>query len=277
MRSVVSLYVLGLMFVFQFIAGCEVESGSESERESGEGERGIERGVLSEEEVLEKAKRFIESFLKINATENYTLTYEKAHLDTDTLVDYVFLVNREEFALKKIEEEGKESFFEYLGRTGLYNYVFVYIAGEDKFLDTPPVGSAVEHTLTFSKGHLTAPSREDFWVDYRIRNSMHRNYYTVMNNKLYLTFNCPIFDDIGEEQPKAYAIEHKESEVRIAKDIYMYHAELENYDPSTIEDVNTYTPDRIIGTDDLFVFFLFDEKERVYKTPFKRDEVGEKD
>jgi hypothetical protein len=266
------LNLILLIFIASIIGSCTSKETTEGTNEPVEKQ---ENKQQTEAEIKTKAQRYIENNLKINATETYTLTHTKAYLDQDTLVDYIFLVNREAYALAKVEAEGNQKFFEYMGRTGPHNHVFVYLAGEDMFLETPPVGSAVEHPLSLTVGYLTAPSRQDFWVDYRTRNSMHRNYYTVRNKKLYLTFNCPVFDHIGEPSPTVYDIVHKESDVRIAKDIYMYHATFANYNFDEISDINSYTPDSIIGSEDLFVFFLFDDKNLVYKTPFKREKVEE--
>ena len=45
-------------------------------------------------------KRQVESLLKIDAVEKYTLTIHEEYLDRDTLIDAVILVNREEYAKK---------------------------------------------------------------------------------------------------------------------------------------------------------------------------------
>ena len=58
----------------------------------------------------EWAKRQVETLLKINATENYTMTIHEDFLDRDTLIDAVILVNREEYA--KIQEEKLEEMSE---------------------------------------------------------------------------------------------------------------------------------------------------------------------
>ncbi|WP_101334380.1 hypothetical protein [Brumimicrobium salinarum] len=98
---------------------------------------------------------------------------------------------------------------------------------------------------------------------------MQRNYYTVRNNKIYLTFSCPVFDHIGEANPEAYAIKHKESSVRIAKDIAMYNGVIEDYSLSSIDNPNGYTPKNIISTGELYVYFIFDSSDMKYKTPMQ--------
>lgn len=219
----------------------------------------------------ERAKRAVEADLKINASEKYDIQIHKAHIDRDTLEDAVILVNRKQWAFERAEKNDNVNFSKKVGFTGPYNNVFVYIAEYDEFISTPNVGSSAEYPLDVHFEVITTPSQKDFYVEYRVRNSKHRNYYTVRNDRVYLTFNCPVFDKIGESEPEAYSIQHKESSVRLAKDIALYHAEIANYKPSEIQNVNNYSPDQIVPTDELYVFFIFDEKTMSYVTPMVND------
>jgi hypothetical protein len=220
----------------------------------------------------ERAKRAVEADLKINASEKYDLQIHKKYLDRDTLEDAVILVNRKQWAFERTEKNDNFDFAKKLGFTGPYNNVFVYLGKYDKFISTPTVGSSAEYPLEVNFEVITTPSQKDFHVDYRIRNSVHRNYYTVRNDRVFLTLNCPIFDNIGEPKPKVYSIQHRESSVRLSKDIALYEGEIPNYKPSEIENVNSYSPDEIISTDELFVFFIFDEKTMSYVTPMVNNE-----
>jgi hypothetical protein len=121
--------------------------------------------------------------------------------------------------------------------------------------------------LSFKLSNERNKNRNLFYVNYRIRNSLHRNYYSIRKNRMYLTFSCPIFDSIGEQDPRVFAIKHQESTVRISKDIAMYEGKIVGYNPSQIEDVNSYKPRQIIPTDQLYVYFIFDESSMKYKTP----------
>ncbi|MEX1191646.1 MAG: hypothetical protein WEA99_06695 [Brumimicrobium sp.] len=219
----------------------------------------------------ERAKRAVEAELDINATEEYGIEIHKKHLDRDTIEDAVILVNREKWAYIRAEKQGNMKFLKKLGYVGPYNNVFVYIGKSDKFVPTPTIGSAAKHPLDIGFKSITTPSQNDFYVNYRIRNSMHRNYYTIRGDRVYLTFNCPVFDSIGEENPVIYDIKHTESSIRLAKDIGLFKAEIPNYNPQQIEDPNSYKPDSIVGTDELFVFFIFDESKMSYVTPMTRE------
>lgn len=213
--------------------------------------------------------RHVSALLKIPPTEEFDFQVHYAFLDRDTLKDAVILVNRAAFAQEKAKKENNEDFFRYLGYSGPHNHVFVYQGQSGKILETVPVGSTVFHPLNIDFGYVSSPAHLDFWVDYRIRNGKYRNYYTVRGDKLYLTFNAPIFDEIGEPSPKAYYHKLVESPIRTALDIAVYHAEIKNYNPENIEDFNNFTPDEIVPKDELYVYFIFDEATKKYKTPMR--------
>lgn len=214
-------------------------------------------------------RRKVESNLKIDASENYDLKIIEAYLDKDTLKDALILINREEFAIKKAKKEDKEKILKSFGYTASENYIYVFRGASQKVLTTPGIGSSIYHMLEAGLGELTSPGQNDFWVDYRFRNSMFRNYYTMRGDKLFLTLNCPIFDNIGEQEPDAYFIEHREVEARISKDIAIYEGGILNYDPSKIEDTYNFTPDSIVKKDDVFVYFIFDPSRNKFVTPMK--------
>lgn len=219
---------------------------------------------LSEKEQI---IRQVESVLSIPATEDYDIQILYKHLDEDTLRDAIVLVNRKEFAFDKAKNTNTERFFGETGNTGLYNYVFLKMGGKDKLISTNPVGSNANFPLSVHFLELTSKAHTDFYVEYRVRNSLYRNYYTVRKNKLFLTFSCPEYDKIGEEEPLVYDIQHPTSSVRIAKDIALYKGQIVGYNPSEIEDVNAYTPKEIKSNGELFVYFVFNERTMKYVTP----------
>ncbi len=212
-------------------------------------------------------RRQVEVMLKINATENYTLTIHREYLDRDTLIDAVILLNREEFAKKKAAEDGDTSFEELVGYTGPYNHVFTYINGSKKLHQAPPVGSSASHPLTVKFETISNPSQKDFYVEYRVKSSVNRNYYTLINGKVVLTFSCPLYDFMTPETPTIYSIQHVESDVRISKDIALYYGQIQNYNPAEIDDFMNYYPQNVTTTEELFVYFIYDKKRMKYVTP----------
>jgi hypothetical protein len=231
-----------------------------------------EKNPLEVQDINEWIARQVESKLKINATENYTLSIHKEYLDRDTLIDAVILVNREEYAKKKAAEDGDTSFEELVGYTGPYNYVFTHINGSEKLHQAPPVGSSATHPLTVQFETISNPSQKDFYVEYRVKSSINRNYYTINNGRVVLTFSCPLYDFMDPQNPTVYSIKHIESEVRISKDIALYKGKITNYDPKNISDFMTYYPAEVLPTDDLYVYFIYDKKRMKYVTPMTPEE-----
>jgi hypothetical protein len=220
-------------------------------------------------------RRKVEAELGISAVEKYDLQIHLAHLDKDTITDAVILINRKQFALDKAQKESKEKFLENTGYTARENYVYVFKGGSGKILSTPPVGSSIFHPLTVEFEEISTPGQNDFWVAYRLRNSLFRNYYTMRGEKLFLTLNCPVFDEIGNKEPEAYYIEHRSVATRIAKDIVIYKGKIKDYDPSTIVDINNFTPSEIIPTDYIDVYFIFDPDRKTYVTPMAPKDQSE--
>lgn len=259
---------IGLM-ILGFL-GCTDTPVKEEEQNKQEQPKTKETPTIKTPEFEAMLKRQVSSLLKIDATEKFDIKITYEYIDRDTLLDAVILVNRKEYAFKKSSQSENKGFFEKMGHTGPYNYIFVYLGTNKELIDTHPVGSNVHFPLSVHFESVSNPSQKDFYVEYRIKNSKYRNYYTVKNNNLHLIFNCPVFDNIGDKSPIAYHIEHKESSVRIGKDIVLYHAKIKGYDSKTIEDVNAYVPSEIIPTDDIFVYFIYDEKDMKYKTPMNK-------
>lgn len=258
-----------LLFIFSifFISSACSSEEKKSDNEINTEVKGVE--TLTDEE---KTISQVESTLGISATENYDIQIEYKHIDQDTLLDALILVNRKEFGHQKAKNTETERFFESTGYTGPYNHVFVKLGGSDKLISTTPVGSNADYSLNVEFLELTSKAHKDFFVEYRIRNSLHRNYYTIRGDKIYLTFSCPVFDNIGDEKPTVYDIQHTNSDVRIAKDIAMYNGEIVDYNAEEIENINKYTPKDIVSNGDLYVFFIFDERKMKYVTPMGAQE-----
>ncbi|HLV43084.1 MAG TPA: hypothetical protein VKY37_12450 [Brumimicrobium sp.] len=260
-KRIIQIYFFISLFLF---------SACSSEKENQEIDK-EEKAVLTEEEQI---IRQVENKLGISAAEEYDIQILYKFINPDTLQDALILVNRKDHAFQRAKINNSERFFENTGYTAPHNHVFVKLGGLKNIIETTAVGSNVNYPLEAKFIELTSKAHQDFYVDYRIRNSLQRNYYTVRNNSIFKTFSCPVFDSIGADIPKVYDIQHKVSSVRIAKDIALYQGEILDYNPEEITDVNNYTPKEIIGTDNLFVYFIFDQQSMKYKTPMN-NKVGE--
>lgn len=216
--------------------------------------------------------RKIENELDISAAEKYDIQIFPEYINPDTLEDKLILVNRKQFAYKHAESTHSEHFFNETGHTGSYNYVFVKLGGDNKLLSTTSVGSNVDYPLNAEFLVLTSRAFKDFYVDYRIKNSLQRNYYTIRNKSIYLTFSCPVFDSIGSKNPVAYDIEHMVSPVRISKDIVLNKGKFIDYNPNKIKNTYDFEPKDIISTGELFAYFIFDNERMKYVTPMRPSE-----
>lgn len=252
-----------ILLGFLFFSSCNEESNTSKSVEVEEKTDDSTKLESEKEQII----RQVEGALSIPATEKYDIQIQYEFINEDTLRDAVILVNRKEFAFEKAKNTNTERFFEETGNTGLYNYVFLKLGGKDRIISTNPVGSNANYPLEVKFIELTSKAHTDFYVEYRVRNSLHRNYYTLRRNDLFLTFSCPQFDKIGEEQPLVYDIKHPSSSVRIAKDIALYKGQIVDYSASEIKNTNFYTPKEITSNGELFVYFVFNEKTMKYVTP----------
>lgn len=251
--------IVAFSFAIIILQGCSSDNKKNQSKEN------VKKELTGKEQLV----RQIESRLDISAAEKYDIQVLPEFIDSDTLKDKLILVNRKEFAYKHVKNTHSENFFEKTGHTGPYNYVLVKLGGDDKLLSTIPVGSNVNYPLNAKFLVLTSKARKDFYVDFRIKNSMQRSYYTIRNDKIYKTFSCPVFDSIGSKNPVVYDIEHVDSPMRIAKDIKLNIGKFIDYKPNQIQDTNDFEPKDIVSTGKLFAYFIFDDERMKYVTPMR--------
>lgn len=221
--------------------------------------------------LKKQINRMVESELNIGANEKYSSKIIVKNLNADTIKDAVVLVNRQDFAYAHFKNDKSTEFFDKMGHTASYNYVFVKLGGQNKLIYANPmaIGSNVDYKLSVRFLRLTSPTNLDFCVTYRIRNSLHNNYYTIRNHQLFLVFSYPVFDNIGDPVPTAYKAIPKISELRTAKDIALYKAKIIGYNTGDIEDLYGYKAKGIEATDSLVAYFIFNPKKMKYVTPMK--------
>ncbi len=231
-------------------------------------ENGIDETLDQEivEETLEqKMIRHIEGNLSILGTEKYTYQIFSEHLNGDDSIDYIITVNRLEKALEEAIESGKTAQRAEMGYMGNYNYFF-YMDGATKTITTAiPVPSSPHAELSVSFANIRTEAYKDFMVDFRIRNSCFRRFFTVMNVIPAQTFETKIFDFLGEENVEAYSIEFKDGSYSLAKDIYVYKAKIENVTINSPNEVYAVEP-KITPTDQLERKWFFNEQMNKYYT-----------
>lgn len=142
-----------------------------------------ETAITKEQQIA----RLVENELNIPATEEYDIQILYKNIDADTLEDALVLVNRKEAGFQNAKLNDREHFFANTGYTGLFNYVFVWLGNSKSLLKTTPVGSNVNYALRAEFLELTSKAHTDFYVEYRVKNSLYRNYYTVRGKEIFLT------------------------------------------------------------------------------------------
>ena len=231
-------------------------------------ENGIDEALDQEivEETLEqKMIRHLEGNLSILGTEKYVYKIFSEHLNGDDSIDYIITVNRLEKALEEAIESGKTAQRAEMGYVGNYNFFF-FMDGASKTITTAiPVPSSPHAELSVSFANIRTEAYKDFMIDFRVRNSCFRRFYTVMKTIPSQTFETKIFDFLGEENVEAYSVEFKEGSYSLAKDIYVYKAKIENVTINSPNEVYTIQP-IITPTDQLERKWFFNEHMNKYYT-----------
>lgn len=216
----------------------------------------------SPEEII---VRQIENNLQIPATEKYSYKIYREELNGDDSLDYVITVNRLDFALDEAIKSDNVAKRAELGYIGRYNFIF-YMDGKSKDI-TPaiPVASSPHAELKVSFENIRTEAYKDIMVDYRIRNSDFRRFFSVVDKIPHQTFETKIFDGLGTNKTEAYDIRFEPGSYSLSKDIVVYKAILENV---TIDDpMEIYSIDpKITPTEEVDRKWFFHEAQQKYFT-----------
>lgn len=225
--------------------------------------------IHKNETFEQRVKREIEAKLKINATEHYTYHIYKAYINEDTIQDALITVNRKEFAMDEAIKQGKTAKAEELGYLGNYNLFFYYDGAPDLISPPIPVPSSPGRELDVTMLPITSSAKTDIIIDYRIRNSGWRSYFTSSGEgTLALMFQWKWFDHIGEDHPEALNHVLEECPNGLMQDISIYESSIDHYSKD-IPDVYKYVP-QITKKGALLYRFFFDPrvgKYRLYSDP----------
>lgn len=212
-------------------------------------------------------RREVQAKLEIPATEKYTLRIYREYINSDTVQDAIITVNRLEYAMNTAIKNKQEVKMAESGFVGSFNYFFYYDGQLDKMSVPLPIPSSPGRELGIEFRPITSRARMDIVIDYRIRNSGWKNYYSVLNDHdLALTFQWKAFDRIGEDKPEALLHDFIANPDGIGYDIAIYDSEIDNYSPN-IPDIYQYVP-TITKRNELLFKFFFDRsagKFRLYK------------
>ncbi len=218
-------------------------------------------------------KSEIESKLKIGDKEKYSYHVYKAFINADSIEDAIITVNRMQFAEDEAIKSGKVTKAVEMGYVGTYNYFFYYDGAIDQISEPITVPSSPGRELDISFASITSPDKQDIIIDYRIRNSGWRSYFTSTNEgHLSLMFQWKWFDHVGEAVPEALNHVLEPSPEGQSQDIAIYQSTIDDYNPE-VGDVYAYMP-KITKKGALMYRFFYDpavSKYRIYSPQMLND------
>ncbi|MFA9210499.1 MAG: hypothetical protein ACEQR5_01635 [Moraxellaceae bacterium] len=216
----------------------------------------------------QRARREVEAKLQIPVTEKYAFKVYKEFINADTIQDAIITVNRMEYAISDAIKKNKQAKMAEIGFMGNYNFFFYYDGATDQFSVPLPVPSSPGRPLEVSFKNMVSDLTKDVIIDYRIRNSGWRSYFSVFNETdLTLVFQWKLFDYAGEEKPEALLHVLEASREHSGKDILIYNSEIDHYSQN-IGDMYQYVPS-ISKPNKLAYRFYFEPKfgkYTLYKT-----------
>ncbi len=231
------------------------------------------KNIISEDELPDKpqslaayAKRHVESTLKIDPSEKYTLKIYKANLDGDDKEDAIIAVNRLQFAINEAsqsENPAKRAEVAYMGN---FNYLFYFDGGLD--LISPPIAipSSPLLPLKVSFENVSSSDFQDIIVDFRIRNASYRDYYFVKNHTPARVFQWKNFDGLGTSEAVAFSFSYEPGKVNATKNIIIHKAKIGTIPAGA--DLNTFVPE-ITKTTNLERMFFYLPSQGKYVTESK--------
>lgn len=244
-----SLYILSI-----FCAGLLLSCSDTNDENTDSSE-----DQASKESFDSRIRREIQTALEIPATEKYSLRIYREYINSDTTQDAIITVNRKEFAIAQSIKSKTEVKTAEMGYIGKYNFFFYYDGALDKISVPLPITSSPGRELDIQFRPITGKTKMDVMIDYRLRNSGYRNYYTVLNEKdLALVFQWNVFDLSITNGPNAYIHDFVPSPDGIGYDIAIYQSQIDNV-PIPTQDIYQYVPS-ITKRNELMLKFFFERR-----------------
>jgi hypothetical protein len=238
--------------------------------EEGQVDQGI---VINESQLPEDhgdldtyAKRHVEAQLRILANENYELKIYKENLDGDDKQDAIITVNRLNFAIEEAANSPNPAKRAEIGYMGNFNFFFYYDGAKD--LISPPivVASSPLLPLKVSFENISSNHYKDILIDFRIRNSSFKDFFTIINGTPRRVFEFRNFDGMGTTKSECYSFNYAPGSYSSFKDIQVMRANLGAIPKDA--DLNTFEP-VITSTKELLYSFFYVPQEGKYMTKRK--------
>ncbi len=218
----------------------------------------------TEAEFFSRSKREVTAKLRIPANENFKMKVYRAEINSDTILDAIITVNRLDYAMEQAIKSGNQGKAAEIGFMGNYNY-FIYFDGASGRYSVPiPVPSTPGRELDVTFENILSEVRKDVIIEYRVRNSGYKSYYSVFNEAdLLLVFQWKYFDNAGNDVPEALLHKYVSQPNSKGKDIYIYKSEIDGYNKE-IGDIYQYVP-TISKENELLYKFTFDPRFTKYR------------
>jgi len=218
----------------------------------------------TEAEFFSRSKREVMAKLSIPANENFKMQVYRSEINSDTIQDAIITVNRLNYAMDQAIRNGSQAKSAEIGFMGNYNY-FLYFDGASGRYSVPiPVPSTPGRELGVTFENILSEVRKDVVIEYRVRNSGYKSYFSVFNDAdLLLVFQWKYFDHAGEDVPEALLHKYVSQSNSKGKDIYIYKSEIDGYNKE-IGDIYQYIP-TITKEKELLYHFTFDPRFTKYR------------
>ena len=252
--------MFNLLFLFAFLL--VLGSCKDVQEENG---KVVDESQLPEDhgDLNTYAKRHVEGQLRIAAYEKYELKIYKENLDEDDKVDAIITVNRLNFAIEEAANSANPAKRAEIGYMGNFNFFFYYDGAKD--LISPPivVASSPLLPLKVSFENISSNNYKDILIDFRIRNSSFKDFFTIINGIPRRVFEFRNFDGIGTTKSECYAFQYTAGSYSASKDIQVVKANFSSIPKDA--DLNIFEP-VIKPTNELLYTFFYVPQEGKYMT-----------
>jgi hypothetical protein len=225
----------------------------------------IDESQLQEEKgnLNTYVKRHVEEQLRISSNEKYELKIYKENLDGDDKQDAIITVNRLNYAIDEAANSANSAKRAEIGYMGNFNFFFYYEGAKD--IISPPIviASSPLLPLKVSFENISSDNYKDILIDFRIRNSSFKDFFTIINGTPRRVFEFRNFDGMGTTKSECYAFQYTAGSYSASKDIQVVKANFSSIPKDA--DLNIFEP-VIKPTNELLYTFFYVPQEGKYMT-----------
>jgi hypothetical protein len=187
-------------------------------------------------------------------------------LDGDDKEDAIITVNRLNFAIDEAANSANPAKRAEIGYMGNFNFFFYYDGAKDMISPPIVIASSPLLPLKISFENISSENYKDIVIDFRIRNSSFRDFFSVINHTPRRVFEFRNFDGMGTAKSECYSFQYTTGSYSAFKDIQVFKANLGAVPANA--DLNTFEPS-INPTSELLYTFFYVPQEGKYMTKKK--------